>query len=462
LTQRLRFDDSTRVLREGRMVVGGRPARLLHLTAVGGRCVNAWRDGAAVGDSAGERRLAARLIDAGLAHPVPVVTPWTSADVAVVIPARDRAEQLAECLRHLGPVDEIVVVDDGSADGRAIESVAREAGAGVLRLDPGAGPAAARNAGLAATRAPLVAFIDSDARPQAGWLEPLLAQFADERAGAVAPRIRVPPGRSTLGAYEVARSPLDMGNQPGIVGHRRRIRFVPATALLVRRDAFQEGFDSSLRFGEDVDFVWRLAAGGWTVRYEPEAVIEHPHRRGACAWLQQRIEYGSSAAPLAKRHAGELSHLVLPAAAVPALVLLVAGRPRGALLALLGGAAVDLVGLPAGLRRELAPLACRAQLRVARQLFDAAWRAYPPLVLVAAARSRRVRRLAFAGLGASIAADWLERRPRLDPLRFGALRLTDDLAYATGVWWGCVSAREAGPLTPGIVLRSSSRRTVRR
>lgn len=447
MTQRLRFDDSTRVLRDGRVLVGGRPARVLHLTAAGGRCVSAWRQGAKVGDSAGERRLAARLIDAGLAHPVPAGSPWTRADVAVVIPARDRAEQLAECLQGVGPVAEVVVVDDGSDDPCAIQAVAR--GVQLLRLDRRSGPAAARNAGLAATSAPLVAFVDSDARPRVGWLEPLLAHFADVRVGAVAPRIRVAPGRSPLDAYERARSPLDLGARPGIVGPGRGVRFVPATALVVRRGAAQHGFDSSLRFGEDVDFVWRLNNAGWTVRYEPAATVEHPRRTGPCAWLRQRIEYGSSAAPLATRHPGQLSHMVVPGSVIPALGLVIAGRPRGAVLT------------PA-LRRELAPLVARAQLRAARQLLDAAWRAYPPLVLVAGTSSQRFRRLACAGLAASIAADWLERRPRLDPLRFGALRLTDDLAYATGVWLGCVRAREAGPLTPRIAFRSSSRQTVRR
>ncbi|MGO9822306.1 MAG: mycofactocin biosynthesis glycosyltransferase MftF [Solirubrobacteraceae bacterium] len=433
-TLRLRVDDSTRILRDGRLVVGRRPAHVVHLTAAGGRCVSAWRDGAAVGDSSGERALAARLIDAELAHPAPADSPWTTADVAVVIPARDRAELLAECLQALGPVAEVLVVDDCSDDRREIEAVAR--GVGLLRLDRRSGPAAARNAGLAATKAPLIAFIDADARPLAGWLEPLLAQCADPLVGAVAPRIRVPAGRSTLDVYEAARSPLDMGARAGLVGPGRRVRFVPATALVVRRDAAADGFDDSLRFGEDVDFVWRLAADGWMVRYEPAACVEHSHRHGLRPWLGQRVEYGSSAAPLATRHPGQLSHLVLPSSVIPAL--------------------------PAGLRRDLVPLVATAQVRFARQILDAAWRAYPPLVLAAAARSRRAGRLAAAALVISTTADYLERRPRLDPLRFGALRVADDLSYAAGVWRGCIEARNPGPLIPRATLSSSSRRTARR
>ena len=423
---RLQFDDSTRILRDGRLVVGRRPARVLHLTAAGGQCVSAWRDRAPVGDSPGERALAARLVDAELAHPVHAATPFTAADVAVVVPARDRAGALAECLRAIGPVAEIVVVDDGSDDPGAIAAAAR--GARLVRLDRRFGPAVARNAGLAATGAPLVAFVDSDARPRDGWLEPLLAQFADRRVGAVAPRIAVPAaGHAALDAYERARSPLDLGDRPAIVGPGRRVQFVPATALVVRRDAIGHGFDPSLRFGEDVDLVWRLREAGWTVRYEPSARVEHPRRQSAPAWLRQRFEYGSAAAPLAIRHPGELSHLQLPAS-VPAL--------------------------PPHLRRELAPFVARAELRTARQVLDAAWRAYSPLLLAAAVASRRARRLAAISLAISVGADWLERRPRLDPVRYGALRVADDLAYAAGVWRGCIRARNAGPLMPRVVKAS--------
>jgi mycofactocin system glycosyltransferase len=423
---------------------------------VGGRIVTAWRDGAAVGETAPERRLADRLIEAELAHPVPTGGRWTRADVAVVVPARDRADLLAGCLSRVGPAAEIVVVDDGSADPHSIAAVARDARARVVRVEQRGGPAAARNAGLAVTRAPLVAFVDSDTRPLGGWLEPLLTHFGDERVGAVAPRIRVAAGRWALDAYEAARSPLDLGGRPGIVGPGRRIRFVPAAALVVRREAAQNGFDSSIRFGEDVDLVWRLTADGWTVRYEPEGCVEHPRREGVRAWLGQRIAYGSSAAALAKRHPGELQHLVIRASAVPALVLLLAGRPRRAALAVLGAVAMDIARLPVGLRRELAPVAASAQLRAGRGLLDAIWRAYPPLVLAACSRSRRARRLTVAGLVTSAAAEWLERRPRLDPLRFGALRFADDLAYATGVWLGCIKACEMGPLIPRVVVVPSS------
>jgi mycofactocin system glycosyltransferase len=455
---RLALDPSTRLLARGAVVLGGRPARMLRLTPAGAKLVTAWRDGGAVGDQPAARRLAARLIDTGLAHPLPAGGEWTTADVAVVIPARDRADLLAGCLARIGPAAEVVVVDDGSRDPYAIAAVAHEGGARVVRNAVGAGsvgPGGARNAGIAATTAPLVAFLDSDTRPDPGWLQALLGHFEDARTAAVAPRIAVPAGRGVLAAYEAVRSPLDLGAAPGVVGPGRRIGFVPAAALVVRREALAQagGFDVALRVGEDVDLVWRLAAAGWTVRYEPTARVEHPHRTAAGAWLAQRIAYGASAGALARRHPGRLPHLIVPTWALAPWLLAAAGRPRVAVLAAVASTGVLAARLPAvpEAPAQMLAVAAAAQLRVGQQLLDAAWRAYPPLVLAAARRSRRARRIAAAALAVSIAADWAQRRPRLDPVRFGVLRIADDLAYATGVWLGCLRARTAGPLVPALV-----------
>jgi mycofactocin glycosyltransferase len=464
---RLALDPSTRLLAGGSVLLGGRPSRMLRLTPAGAKLVKAWRDGDAVSEQPTARRLAARLIDTGLAHPLPAGGEWTVADVAIVIPARDRADLLAACLARVGPAAEIVVVDDGSRDPRVIDAVAHEGGARVVRSGGGggaggvtggggdAGPAAARNAGIAATTAPLVAFVDSDVRPDDGWLEPLLGHFEHARTGAVAPRVAVPAGRGALAAYEAVRSPLDLGSAPGLVGSEHRIGFVPAAALLARRAALIEvgGFDTAMRVGEDVDLVWRLAAAGWAVRYEPTARVEHPYRGTLGAWLGQRVAYGSSAGALARRHPGLLHHVIVPTWALAPWPLAAAGRPRGALLAAAVSTAVFAARLPVvpDARCEMLAVATVAQLRVGQRLLDSVWHAYPPLVIAAGMRSPRARRLAAGALAVSIVADWVQRRPRLDPVRFGALRTADDLAYATGVWLGCLRARTAGPLIPAVV-----------
>ncbi|HEY6886697.1 MAG TPA: glycosyltransferase, partial [Solirubrobacter sp.] len=196
------FDPSARRLDDGRVLLGGHPPRRLRFTPAGARMVDAWRAGEAVGDGAGARALAARLIDAGLAHPRPALDVAALRDVAVVIPAHDRVDALAACLARVGACGELVVVDDGSRDPASVAAVVTERcqatssdhAPRIVRRERGGGPAAARNAGVAATTAPLVAFLDSDTLPTPGWLAPLVAHFADPRVGAVAARVRVPAG----------------------------------------------------------------------------------------------------------------------------------------------------------------------------------------------------------------------------------------------------------------------------
>src|SRR3954453_11117240 len=93
--------------------------------------------------------------------------------VSVVIPARDAAGLIDGAVRaalsqQLDGEFEVIVVDDGSTD--ATSTIAREAGARVVSNPSPPGPAGARNVGVAAASAPLIAFTDADCVPAPGWL----------------------------------------------------------------------------------------------------------------------------------------------------------------------------------------------------------------------------------------------------------------------------------------------------
>jgi hypothetical protein len=92
--------------------------------------------------------------------------------LTVVIPARNALRWLPGAIASLGalPWLEIVVVDDGSEDGTAEYLRGTAAADPRIRAisTPGAGPATARNAGLAVARAPLIAFLDADDRWRRG------------------------------------------------------------------------------------------------------------------------------------------------------------------------------------------------------------------------------------------------------------------------------------------------------
>ena len=96
---------------------------------------------------------------------------------------------------------EVVVVDDGSADVRAVERVVEtHEGVQLVRLD-GRGPAAARNAGIRTARADVVLLTDDDCVPAPGWAAALAAAVGETGMPATyhAVRAAAPPARSTCG-----------------------------------------------------------------------------------------------------------------------------------------------------------------------------------------------------------------------------------------------------------------------
>jgi len=398
-------DQDTTSYDGGRLLLGGSPRRALRLTDRGASRARALLAGGRVADDV-DAALARRLLDAGLAHPVlPAAAPSSTVDV--VVPAYGE--------RPLAALPGAVVVDDGSPD--AIAGAA-------VRLPVNAGPAAARNAGLRATAAPIVAFVDSDVEVSAETISALARMLDDDPAlAAVAPRI-LPAG-----------SRLDLGRRAGVVRPGGRTSYLPSTVLVVRRAAVEAigGFDEGLRIGEDVDLVWRLVAAGWTIRYEPEFTARHREPPTRAARLDRSRRYGTSAGPLARRHPP--APLSPPLAPVAAVLLAGLGRRRLALGLLAASAArparrMHAAGVPA---RDSAAIAARAT--VAATGFAARWLTQvwsPTLALLAIRAWQRRDRTAAVALAATLA------RPRF----------VDDLAYGVGVWTGCARARSWRPLLP--------------
>ncbi len=453
------------------VLFGGSPLRLLRLNAAGVRALEELR-GRPVGSPA-SGRLARRLTDIGLAHPRPPAM-QQPAGVTVVIPVRDRAAALDRCLSALGTGYPVIVVDDGSVDPAAAAGLCERHGARLRRRAVPGGPGRARNDGLALASTPLVAFVDSDCVPGPGWIARLSAHFADPLVAAVAPRVRPMTGPNAVGRYLAARAPVDMGAREARVAPLTRLPYVPTAALLVRTEAVvgaRNGFDPDLRYGEDVDLVWRLTEEGWRVRYDPAAEVRHVEPGRWLPVLARRFRYGNAAAPLARRHPGQVPPLVLqawPAAAVGALL---AGWPLAALAAC-GAGTGQLIrllrgwGVPADcILGSMAGSVKQTWLGVGQ------WSAQFALPAVAVgiarpggryARTRIGRRLALASLLVGPpAAEWLRRRPPLDPLRFALGYLADEAAYGAGVYRGAAAERLAAPLMPRFAWRPLHKAPIR-
>ncbi|MFM7062664.1 MAG: mycofactocin biosynthesis glycosyltransferase MftF [Actinomycetes bacterium] len=444
-------------------LLGGAPRRWFRLTAAGREALDRVGAGDQVARGSSTEALVDRLVDAGVLHPRPEPGSVPASAVTLVVPVRDRAGQLAQLLASVAAAGTVpartVVVDDGSTDAAAVAAVVADAGAELVRRDVAGGPAAARNDGLAQVATDLVVVVDSDCTVSVGWLDELLCAFADPRTALAAPRVVAVGGRGPLAEFDRFRSPLDLGRHEARVAPGTSVPYVPAAALAARTSVLRDlqGFDASLRVGEDVDLVWRVVAAGHRVRYRPTALVHHPPRDGLVAWCAQRFQYGTSAAPLDARHPGQVAPAVVSRWSLGVWVPLVVGPPL--LGALVGGAAavrsaraasaqLASAGAP---RRTGAELALAGHLGAGRQLARAVVRAWWPLALLAGAVSRRARRIAlFAVVVTAADAAAAHGGDAVAAARCSALALLDDAAYGAGLWAGCVRARSFRALLPSV------------
>ena len=459
------LDDRVRIWRHASVVLGGTPWGIFRIASAARPFVLRLKAAGAAGlvpSSGVERAVVDMLVPRGIIHPLPIRDYQPTSVVEVVVPAYERPDLLDKCLTALranSPQTHIIVVDDASTSA-AVGDVARAHGATLIRHPVNRGPAAARNTGLEAVTAPVVAFVDADCAVTPGWLEPLVAHLDDPRVAAVAPRIR-PRSNSTdmLSRYEITRSALDMGHRPELVARGAQLGYLPSAAIMIRRSALGSFvFDEALRVGEDVDLVWRLSDAGWMVRYEPASFVIHEIRPRLPDWARRHFDYGTSAAQLDVRHPRRLAPARLSVWNLAIGLLVLARWPtRGLAVA----AELAIAGLSTGLLAhtlrassmspEVAPIIVGkrlvAETAAVGHLLRREWWPLGWFALAVAPRSG-VGRLAAAAMLIPLAREWLIRRPQLDPVRYVALRLVQDAAYGSGVIASAITDKRPGVLLP--------------
>ncbi|WP_377320347.1 mycofactocin biosynthesis glycosyltransferase MftF [Pimelobacter simplex] len=433
----------------GDLLVGGSPLRALRLTPRAQALLDG--DLLRVRDRAGGL-VARRLLDGNLADPVLHGPGLDAGLLTVVVPVRDRPEQLGRALAALAPLTTIVV-DDASHDPAAVARVAAAHRATLVVLPANVGPAGARNAGLARVRTPYVAFVDSDVTVDAATLRRLARHFEDPAVVLAGPRIT---GRARSARprwferYDEQASSLSLGTRACAVRPGAAVGWLPSACLVARTDAIRPGFDAAMRVGEDVDLVWRTVAAGGVVRYDPDEVAAHDVRPGMGGWLGRKFVYGTGGAPLAARHGDRIAPAVLslPMAAAAAALL---ARRRWSAPVVAAGLAAGLVSversLPlTGARHRLAAvLVARGFGWAVRQESALLLRHWWPLTALALPASRTARRMVATALVVDAVVARVEHPGA--PYALVARRL-DDLAYGAGLWAGAARARSPRALLP--------------
>jgi glycosyltransferase involved in cell wall biosynthesis len=207
------------------------------------------------------------------------VTPDRKPTISLIIPAYNEEHYLPACLdavmRHVaGKAIEIVVVDNNSTDGT--KQVVERYPHVTYVFEPRKGITRARQRGFLASRGDILAYVDADTHPPAGWIEQIWEQFG---ADANLACLSGPYSFYDLGgirnavstAWFVAARPLYRITGYLMVGGNFAIRRAVLDGM--------GGFDSSIEFyGEDVD-IGRRAKKHGTVLFSPRFVMPTSARR---------------------------------------------------------------------------------------------------------------------------------------------------------------------------------------
>lgn len=221
------------------------------------------------------------------------------ASVSVVIPNWNGATNLASLLTSLKtqthPIQEIVVVDNGSTDNSIV--VAGRAGARVIALDSNLGFAPAVNRGIQTATGDWIVIVNNDVQLTPAWLATLMSEAQAREAWFATGKLLDLKGRID-GTYDAlcrggCAWRCGAGRADGPPWNAtRKIYFTPFTAALFRAELFRriglldQDYESYL---EDVDFGLRCALAGLSGIYVPAAVGHHQGSATLGRWHSESV-----------------------------------------------------------------------------------------------------------------------------------------------------------------------------
>ncbi len=246
--------------------------------------------------------------------------------VSVIVPTRDRAELLAQCvdgvLNHTAYAPlELIVVDNGSVEPETRTLFERLAADPRVRILSAPGPfnfSALNNRAVAEAKGEVLLLLNNDiSMIEPGWLDELVAHAVRPNVGAVGARLLFPDGRLQHGGVA-----LGLGGVAGHVGYlhpgdnhgyykhlgtTRNVSAVTAACMALRRAVFEEvgGFDETkLKVAfNDVDLCLKIRRAGYDIVWTPHAELYHHESasRGEDRAPADRARFDSEVAVMRER-----------------------------------------------------------------------------------------------------------------------------------------------------------------
>lgn len=225
--------------------------------------------------------------------------------VDVVIPARNEARYIAQCLAALQQQDypaglvKVYVVDNGSHD--ETQAIARSFCVEVLAGCKGT-VSALRNKAVKSGSGELIAFLDAHCVPDPDWLKVLTRCFDQPQVGGCTARLNYcftdPQVRSVMEKTGFCSPEKSRRN---MFGNTNPYPWIASGNAIYRRQAVEEAgyFNEQLASAEDIDLAWRVVLLGYQLVYADGPGVAHYDTQHLMGIFKKHFRYGSGIAKLA-------------------------------------------------------------------------------------------------------------------------------------------------------------------
>ena len=243
---------------------------------------------------------------------------------SVIVPVYNRPDEVDELLESLSNQTqkdfEVIIVEDGSV--KTCKDVCDKY-ADILVLHyytkENSGPGQSRNYGAERAQGDWLIILDSDVVLPEGYLAAIDDSLQQRDGYFVA--TKEPSLCDAFGGPDAAHpsfTPIQKAisysmtsffTTGGIRGGKAKLdKFYPRSFNMgIRRDVYQQlGGFSKMRFGEDIDFSYRIVEAGYRPQLLPEAWVWHKRRTDFRKFFRQVYNSGIARINLEKRHPGTL------------------------------------------------------------------------------------------------------------------------------------------------------------
>lgn len=197
-----------------------------------------------------------------------------SLEVTVYVPCYNAGQYLNETLTAIlhqtYPVQEIIVIDDGSSD-RSMEIASKYTGT-IIMHSSNRGLSASRNTALAATKTALIAGIDADTVLDPYWLERLIPYMDDSKTAGAGGRLIERYGTTLADGWRKELMGQHHGQHAKKDVHLFGCNSLIKTEILKNLGGFNERCKTSF---DDIEISERILKGGYSTCYDPSAVCYH-------------------------------------------------------------------------------------------------------------------------------------------------------------------------------------------